>query len=285
MNQLAEGEGHGTVSSPWIGDDRTRFLWANADRLARASLEETQLLLRDAKISTAQRVLDLACGSGTPTLEVADLMGDTGRIIGLDVSKGALIVCRFRLGYLRSARVNLVLAGAENLPFCDHSFDTVVSRFGIMFFRDVKKSTEEIRRVLRPSGSLSLIVWGPFDQPYLLNTTGLLLRYSGQTELPLDQGTPFKYSHPGSLETALVGAGFHQVRQETVVVHLTFDESPETVVSKWREGAFFNRALIDNLPGGLSSPAWGEMESYFRAHFDGLRVRVPVTIRLVQARS
>ena len=51
-------------------------------------------------------------------------------------------------------------ATLRQLPFSDATFDVVTSRFGVMFFADVQRSLAEVKRVLKPGGSLVLMVWG-----------------------------------------------------------------------------------------------------------------------------
>ncbi|KAA3663243.1 MAG: methyltransferase domain-containing protein [Chloroflexi bacterium] len=111
-----------------------------------------------AKIQPGHRVLDVACGTGVLARFAANLVGPTGFVTGLDVNDGMLEVAR------RSAsQIEWRQSVAEQLPFEDNNFDTVVSQFGLMFFEDQVKALQEMMRVLRPGGHLAVAVCTVFQ--------------------------------------------------------------------------------------------------------------------------
>lgn len=95
------------------------------------------------------RVLDLACGTGDLSADVARA---GGRPVGLDVSANML-----RMAARRKAAPGLVRAGAEGLPFAPSSFDAVVSGFALRNFSDLAAALDEAARVLRPGGRMALL--------------------------------------------------------------------------------------------------------------------------------
>ncbi len=97
-----------------------------------------------------ERVLDLACGTGT----VADLIYEsnpTARIAGLDISRESLLLAREHF-HARAAGPDLVEGSADRLPFRDGSFDAVVMGNSIHNLPDAGALLKEIRRVLRRGG-------------------------------------------------------------------------------------------------------------------------------------
>jgi demethylmenaquinone methyltransferase/2-methoxy-6-polyprenyl-1,4-benzoquinol methylase len=97
-----------------------------------------------------QRVLDLACGTGTSTRALAK----TGAaVVGCDFSEGMLQVAQHRLEGLG---VWLVAGDATNLPFADDSFDAVSISFGLRNVADVPGALAEMLRVTRPGGTLTV---------------------------------------------------------------------------------------------------------------------------------
>ena len=69
---------------------------------------------------------------------------------------------------------------AEELPFDDHTFDAVISQFGLMFFEDRQAAIREMFRVLRPGGRLAVAVWDSLENtPGYLAVTELLQRLFG----------------------------------------------------------------------------------------------------------
>jgi SAM-dependent methyltransferase len=129
-----------------------------------------------AQIQPGQRVLDVACGTGILGREVASRMGSSGCVAGVDPSPGMVAVAK----QLASA-VEWREAVAESLPFPDHSFDAVVSQFGLMFFTDRRQALREMLRVLAPGGRLAVAVWDALDNiPAYASEVALLEQTAGQ---------------------------------------------------------------------------------------------------------
>ena len=111
-----------------------------------------------AHIQPGQRVIDVACGTGILTREVALRTGSTGAVIGIDPNPGMVAVAK-QLAPAIEWREGV----AESLPFPDQSFDAVVSQFGLMFFTDQRQALREMLRVLAPGGRLAVAVWDSLD--------------------------------------------------------------------------------------------------------------------------
>jgi ubiquinone/menaquinone biosynthesis C-methylase UbiE len=107
----------------------------------------------EARVREGERVLDVACGTGALTLAVADMVGPSGSVVGLDANPEMLAVAR-----RKPQRIEWVEGKAEALPFPDNTFDAVVSQFGLMFFEDKPKALREMIRVLKPGGRLAVAV-------------------------------------------------------------------------------------------------------------------------------
>lgn len=104
-----------------------------------------------------EKIMDLACGTGTLTQKLARLQ--RARITGLDPSANMLSVAKKRLG----AKENVILKKgyAESLPFSEDSFQVVTVSYGIRNFADMEASLQEIRRVLAPGGHLFILEFSP----------------------------------------------------------------------------------------------------------------------------
>jgi ubiquinone/menaquinone biosynthesis C-methylase UbiE len=109
-----------------------------------------------AQVRTGQRVLDVACGTGVVTRLLADRVGPSGRVVGLDLSPVMLAAARARV---RNANVEWREASAQSIPLPDGAFDAVVCQQGLQFFPDKAMALAEMRRVLVPGGRLALAVW------------------------------------------------------------------------------------------------------------------------------
>jgi len=111
-----------------------------------------------AGVTSGQRVLDVACGTGVLARAALDRVGAAGSVVGLDVNEGMLEVAR-----TTAPGVEWRAGLAESLPFEDDSFDAVISQFGMMFFDDRLAALREMQRVRRPGGRIAVAVWGPLE--------------------------------------------------------------------------------------------------------------------------
>ena len=94
-----------------------------------------------ARVGRGDHVLDVACGTGVLTREVAHYAGPAGSATGLDLDPGMLTVAR-----TLSRDLRWLHGSAEELPFADASFDVVVSQFGLMFVPDRPRALSEPTR-------------------------------------------------------------------------------------------------------------------------------------------
>jgi SAM-dependent methyltransferase len=117
------------------------------------------LTLEAAKLKPADRVLDVACGTGVVAREALRQLGPGASVTGVDANEAMLAVAR-RL----EPTIEWQKAPAEQLPFPDASFDVVTCQFGLMFFADRVAGLREMWRVLKPGGHLSIAVWDALDQ-------------------------------------------------------------------------------------------------------------------------
>jgi len=115
-------------------------------------------VIKAAGIARGHSVLDIACGTGILTREVAAIVGENVPPTGLDLSAGMLA-----LAQELAPRIEWRQGNAQDLPYPDNSFDRVVCQFGLMFFTDRSAALAEMRRVLKPGGRLALSVWDSLE--------------------------------------------------------------------------------------------------------------------------
>ena len=108
-------------------------------------------------LHAGERVLDVAAGNGNATLAAARRW--------CDVTSSDYVASLLERGRARASAEGLSVqfeqADAENLPYQNHSFDVVLSTFGVMFTADQDKAAAEMARVCRPGGRIGLANWTP----------------------------------------------------------------------------------------------------------------------------
>jgi SAM-dependent methyltransferase len=108
-------------------------------------------------LHAGERVLDVAAGNGNATLAAARRWCD---VVSTDYVPTLLERGRGRAS-AEGLQVQFEQADAENLPYTDHSFDVVMSTFGVMFTPDQDKAAAEMARACRPGGRIGLANWTP----------------------------------------------------------------------------------------------------------------------------
>jgi SAM-dependent methyltransferase len=134
--------------------------WAiNAARIDAMFAPLTGALLDFAAFKSGERVLDIGCGAGATSIEIARRVGATGAVVGADLSPQMLHVARER-ARAEDLAIEFVEAdvAAAALP---GTFDAACSRFGVMFFDAPEAAFARIRDRLRQNGRIAFMCWRP----------------------------------------------------------------------------------------------------------------------------
>jgi SAM-dependent methyltransferase len=172
--------------------------------------EWTARVVDAARIAPGQHVLDVATGTGVLAREAAARLGQDGSVIGLDINQEMLAVAR-----QKAPEINWRHGRAEELPFDDHTFDAVISQFGLMFFEDRQAAISEMVRVLRPGARLAVAVWDSLENtPGYLAVTELLQRLFG-SEAADALRAPYVLGDKAQLYSLFEGVGLDEVNVAT----------------------------------------------------------------------
>jgi ubiquinone/menaquinone biosynthesis C-methylase UbiE len=208
----------------------------------------TEAIVAAAKIEPGMRVLDIACGTGEPSVSIAALLHGTGEVVGIDVSAPSLEIAQERSVERGLSNLRFEQADAHRLPLPDSSFDRVTSRLGVMFFTDLGSSLREMHRVLKPGGRITLLTWGAMGQPYFSSTIGTLLRAMPGSDMPEMARKMFMFGQPGLLAGKLRAAGFSAALENFVTVPWTWPGTPSEVWEYFKDVAVPFMPLIQSVP-------------------------------------
>jgi ubiquinone/menaquinone biosynthesis C-methylase UbiE len=125
-------------------------------------------------------VLDVGCGAGAVALPAAQIVGQDGRVIGVDLSAGLLARAREKVVAQGLANIEFRIEDMTALQYPDEHFDAVVSAFSIFFVSDIEGLVGELWRMVKPGGTLAITTWAP----PIFEPLETLLRMCALPELP-----------------------------------------------------------------------------------------------------
>jgi 2-polyprenyl-3-methyl-5-hydroxy-6-metoxy-1,4-benzoquinol methylase len=120
-------------------------------RQARLLAPFTERLFRDAGIVAGMRVLDIGCGMGDVSVLAAQLVGPSGRVVGVDSENAVLVKARQRAELAGFENINFLQSDVSALAHCEQ-FDAVVGRFILMFLPDPVAVLKVLGTLVRPGG-------------------------------------------------------------------------------------------------------------------------------------
>lgn len=169
---------------------------------------------RETRLRPGGSALDVACGSGKLTAELAKIAGPSGRIVGLDFSAGMLAIAR-----RAHPSLELLQGDALNLPFDDGTFDAATIAFGLRNLAVPVRGLEEMIRVAKKAVVLEFVrpprgLVGGVYRTYLrtvLPAVGGLLS-GAPTAYRYLSDTVDSYRTPGELGAMAMQAGWSDVR-------------------------------------------------------------------------
>jgi len=189
--------------------------WARLqDRLDRQLQPLGRRVMAALGLASAERVIDIGCGCGQTSLELAQAVGPRGSVLGIDVSAPMLAVARGRAPPPGSAPVRFIEADAQVFDFQQAVADAVFSRFGVMFFADPIAAFANIRAALRPGGRLAFVCWRDVAlNPFMTLPFAAAAPFLPEPPAPADPLAPgpFAFADGERLRAILAGAGFADI--------------------------------------------------------------------------
>jgi SAM-dependent methyltransferase len=244
-------------------------------------------LLTSAAIEPGMDVLDVGCGSGAVTRQAAEWVGAAGSVTGVDISEVLLDKARGTAVGEGSASVVYLSADAQTYPFAPASFNSVVSRMGVMFFADPTAAFANLLRAVRPGGSFSAVVWRRGEaNPWFRIPTEAAIRHLGPIDSDPDAPGPLAFANTDRALAILVAAGWMDVSADPLEVILeTRGTATEAAASI---GSMGPAARIMDSKGATKTQVTAieeDIATGFRRFETEHGLRVPVTMTLLSARA
>lgn len=242
--------------------DRSAQGWNDHTSEIRAWLRQASDAMLDmAGISPGASVLDVAAGAGDQTLDIAQRIGPTGRVLATDLSAAILALAQKNARQAGFNNVQTLVADGEALPVEPASFDAVVCRLGLMFFPDPLQGLRGMHRALRPGGGICTMVFSrPDRNPCLGILMSTALKHAGQPARdPLQPGGLLSLGKPGLIDEMLRAANFQNIASTALEApfHLP---TARHYLDFVRASASPIQQILGRLTPDAADNAWAEME-------------------------
>ena len=231
-----------------------------------------------AQLQPGQSVLDLATGTGLAAIPAAEIVGNRGRIVGVDISQGMLDQARMKVRAAGLRNVELSQGDVEQLDFASESFDAILCSSSLMWMTDIPATLSRCLTWLKRGGLLAFSCYSEtsFMIPHLVNACakfGVTLPHCNE---PL--GTPER------CRVLVEAAGFHNVEVQTEQFGSYLDRDDPWW--EWDANWIHPRG---NPLADLSRKRLGEIKAAYNAEIDALKTEhgywLEITMFLVTARK
>ncbi len=257
--------------------------WARHADIVRAMFAPiTNAIIEAAAIKDGEVVLDVAGGSGEPSLTIAGVVGPSTLIVFTDAVAGMVETTRALARDRELINLEFAQAVAEALPFSSKRFDVVVCRLGVMLFPDPISAINEMMRVVKPGGRIVTAVWGAKNSnPFFHVVADIVSRYVVSPPEDPDAPGAFRFATSGKLADLFRGSGAADVTER--VLDFTLD-APITPMQFWQMRSELSdtlRAKVAGLSKDEVNRLAEEVEQAGQAFYENDRMRFPGEVLIV----
>ncbi len=185
-----------------------------------------------------QRVLDIGCGFGDTTQELARIVGAAGHATGVDIAERFIEHSRKEAEDAGVESIEFHVADVQTAPL-DGPFDYVYSRMGVMFFANPVVALRNVREAMTPGARFVAAVWRRREDNDWMHRAELIVKPWVQEDPDSDEPTcgpgPFSMANADTVSAQLLGAGFEEVQltryEADIVIGESLDEAVELMTA------------------------------------------------------
>lgn len=239
-------------------------------------------LLRRQPPQQGDRILDLACGTGAVTREIASHGTGFAKLAGVDMSADMLAVAATKADEI-GIKAEWFEADAGNLPFPDANFDLAYCQQALQFFPDRVAALRELHRVLARGGRVAFCVSrGLSENPLLMAQATALEKHVG-AEAGAAVRAICQLSDPEEIRANFEAAGFQDIRLETV--SLTLHHPDGRAYAEGAMGGMHTGDKLSRLSEEERNACFNDFLTALGSCFDGKAIRFPHVSNVVTAHT
>ena len=228
MKNLANEE----MSEFWNGEGGEK--WVDfQDRVDESLATFGHKAMNRLKLVGGESVLDIGCGCGDTSIELARRVGLHGYVEGIDISDRILEQARKRKAIESLRNLNFKCSDVQFHRFEPMRFDVAFSRYGVMFFDDPVAAFRNIRYALKSGGRMSFICWRPILENQWVSFPLNIASNHVKIPEPPDRESPgaFSFGDKSRVERILSSAGFTDITVESYDAKFSVGENLEEAVN------------------------------------------------------
>jgi ubiquinone/menaquinone biosynthesis C-methylase UbiE len=248
-----------------------------AENIAFQEIDLATWIFEQVRVRPDERILELCCGTGGQSLKILELLGDSGHLAALDISRDALNTLASKAGKANTGKFTLIEAGLDdfssglrNSGFDQPGFDLIFCAYGLYYSADPERTLNEARAWMNPGGRI--VIAGPFGP----NNKPLfdLVRASG-----VNISDSVIFSSERFMAEAVLPWGarnFESISVRTMVNRVRW-QTPERVINYWQNTTFYDpqrHAAFDAL-----------LRQHFEQHSEFVNEKWVMLVEMAHARA
>jgi len=231
-----------------------------------------------------ERVVDVGCGCGAPTLDFARAVGANGRVVGIDISGPMLVEGERRAKAADLANIDWREADPATATLDE--YDLLISAFGVMFFGDRVAAFANMRRGASPNARMALVCWRTLSEnPWMEMPMKAVASHLPPRPKPVPNAPGmFAFADPDHVTEVLTASGWAAPRFERLDMDLDIAAGrglEEAVVQSTQIGAI--NSWLRNQPEAIVAAATASIRDALAPYRDGASVRLPGAMWLISS--
>ena len=282
MTDFGDNEAQGKF---W--NDKPGQSWVRYDGVMNQRLENiTELLFRTLEVNSASNGLDIGCGTGFTTAKLLKILVEGSEAKGIDIS--APMLTKARKKFHKKTSISFINGDAQTFQFLQGDFDTVISRFGVMFFEDPVKAFRNIRRAMSPKARLTFVCWASYDKNEFFSLPFETVSSFTGSVLDIEPHAPgpLAFSEMEYVKKILAAADFADIDVKEIETSIVTADTPQEDAEILMNIGFGARALREaDIDEAVRGRVYEKFVKNAQERLANGSIRYSATINLVKARA